>query len=276
MMKDNEEIVAIPYNDHAIFVDEYGLLSERVGIAWKKDKDIPGRLDKPYYIGDDDYWHIPAGATDDFDDNPVIAHRGETIPFENLCNVFGYTRYISSLIPDLENYDVHIDKSNMTGSLKVFIEHCFYYDGDSDKCWYCVLTVETDKKVVVMSLDEFLRSSASGLEDEEEEILEKLRYHLVPFLIEYRKLFRSKVDFGVFFRKSTDPKAEERKKENRIIYDKEKKYLGMIRRFVQDEFNKQWNEFLDKKYQEEAYKSKSDEWQQEAASKYDKDPNLTE
>lgn len=29
MMKDNEEIVAIPYNDHAIFVDEYGILSER-------------------------------------------------------------------------------------------------------------------------------------------------------------------------------------------------------------------------------------------------------
>lgn len=275
-MKDNEEIVAIPYNDHAIFVDEYGILSERVGIAWKKDKDIPDRLDKPYYIGDDDYWHIPAGSTDDFDDNPVIAHRGETIPFENLCHIFGYTRYISSLIPDLKNYDVHIDKSNMTGSLKVFIDHCFYYDGDSDKCWYCVLTVETDKKVVVMSLDEILRSSASGLEDEEEEILEKLRYHLVPFLIEYRKLFRSEVEIGVFFRKSTDPKADERKKENRIIYDKEKKYLGMIRRFVEDEFYKQWNEFLDKKYQEEAYKSKSDEWQQEAASKYDKDPNLME
>ena len=275
-MKDNEEIVAIPYNDHAIFVDKYGILSERVGIAWKKNKDIPDRLDKPYYIGDDDYWHIPAGATDDFDDNPVIAHRGETIPFENLCHIFGYTRYISSLIPDLENYDVHIDKSNMTGSLKVFIDHCFYYDGDSDKCWYCVLTVETDKKVVVMSLDEILRSSASGLEDEEEEILEKLRYHLVPFLIEYRKLFRSEVEIGVFFRKSTDPKADERNKENRIIYDKEKKYLGMIRIFVQDEFYKQWNEFLDKEYQEKAYKSKSDEWQQEAASKYDKDPNLTE
>ena len=276
MMKDNEEIVAIPYNDHAIFVDEYGILSERVGIAWKKDKDIPDRLDKPYYIGDDDYWHIPAGSTDDFDDNPVIAHRGETIPFENLCHIFGYTRYISSLIPDLENYDVHIDKSNMTGSLKVFIDHCFYYDGDSDKCWYCVLTVETDKKVVVMSLDDILRSSASGLEDEEEEILEKLRYHLVPFLIEYRKLFRSNVEIGVFFRKSTDPKADERKKENRIIYDKEKKYLGMIRIFVQDEFYKQWNELLDKEYKEKEYKSKSDEWQQEAASKYDKDPNLME
>ena len=275
-MKDNEEIVAIPYNDHAIFVDEYGILSERVGIAWKKDKDIPDRLDKPYYIGDDDYWHIPAGSTDDFDDNPVIAHRGETIPFENLCHIFGYTRYISSLIPDLKNYDVHIDKSNMTGSLKVFIDHCFYYDGDSDKCWYCVLTVETDKKVVVMSLDDILRSSASGLEDEEEEILEKLRYHLVPFLIEYRKLFRSEVEIGVFFRKSTDPKADERKKENRIIYDKEKKYLGMIRIFVQDEFYKQWNELLDKEYKEKEYKSKSDEWQQEAASKYDKDPNLME
>lgn len=276
-MKDNEEIVAIPYNDHAIFVEEYGLLSERVGIAWKKDKDIPDRLDNPYYIGDDDYWHIPAGATDDFDDNPVIAHRGETIPFENLCHVFGYTRYISSLIPDIENYDVHIDKSNMTGSLKVFINHCFYNDGDSeDKCWYCELTVETDKKVVVMSLNETLHSSASGLEDEEEEILEKLRDRLVPFLIEYRKLFRSKVEIGVFFRKSTSLKADDRKKENRIIYDKEKKYLGTIRRFVKEEFEKEWNEFLDKEYQEEAYKSKSYEWQQEAASKYDMYPNLTE
>lgn len=276
-MKDNEEIVAIPYNDHAIFVDECGILSERVGIAWKKNKDIPDRLDKPYYIGDDDYWHILAGATDDFDDNPVIAHRGETIPFENLCNVFGYTRYISSLIPDLENYDVHIDKSNMTGSLKVFINHCFYIDGDSeDKCWYCELTVETDNRVVVMSLNEILHITDFDLEYEEEDIIGKLRDRLVPFLIEYRKLFRSKVEIGVFFRKSTSPKADDRKKENRIIYDAEKKYLGTIRRFVQDEFDKQWNEFLDKKYQEEAYKSKSYEWQQEAASKYDKDPNLTE
>ena len=276
-MKDNEEIVAIPYNDHAIFVDEYGLLSERVGIAWKKDKDIPDRLDNPYYIGDDDYWHIPAGAMDDFDDNPVIAHRGETIPFEKLCYIFGYTRYISSLIPNLEHYDVHIDKSNMTGSLKVFINHCFYIDGDSeDKCWYCELTVETDNRVVVMSLNEILHITDFDLEYEEEDIIGKLRDRLVPFLIEYRKLFRSKVEIGVFFRKSTSPKADDRKKENRIIYDAEKKYLGTIRRFVQDEFDKQWNEFLDKKYQEEAYKSKSYEWQQEAASKYDKDPNLTE
>lgn len=276
-MNDNEEIVAIPYNDHAIFFDEYGILSERVGIAWKKDKDIPDRLDNPYYIGTDDYWHIPAGAKDDFDDSPVIAHRGETIPFENLCHVFGYTRYISSLIPDLENYDVHIDKSNMTGSLKVFINHSFYYDGDSeDKCWYCELTVETDKEVVVMSLNEILHSSSSGLEDEEEEILEKLREHLVPFLIEYRKQFHSKVEIGVFFSKSTSPNADDRKKENRIIYEAERKYLGKIRGFVQDEFYKQWNEFLDKEYQEEAYKSKSYEWQQEAASKYDKNPNLME
>ena len=108
------------------------------------------------------------------------------------------------------------------------------------------------------------------------EILEKLRDRLVPFLIEYRKLFRSKVEIGVFFRKSTSLNADDRKKENRIIYDKEKKYLGTIRRFVQDEFKKQWNDFLDKEYQEEAYKSKSYEWQQEAASKYDMYPNLME
>ena len=71
-------------------------------------------------------------------------------------------------------------------------------------------------------------------------------------------------------------KADDRKKENRIIYDAEKKYLGTIRKFVKEEFEKEWNEFVDKEYQEEAYKSKSYEWQQEAASKYDMYPNLTE
>lgn len=276
-MKDNEEIVAIPYNDHAIFLDEYGILSERVGLAWKKDKDIPDRLDNPYYIGTDDYWHIPAGAKDDFDDNPVIAHRGETILFEKLCYIFGYTKYISSLIPDLEDYDVHIDKSNMTGSLKVFIAHCFYNDGYSDdECSFYELMVETDKKVVVMSLCESLSSTDLDLENEEEDIPEKLKNRLVSFLIEYRKLFGSDVEFGIFFRKSTSANADDRKKENRIICEEERKYLGPIRRFVKKEFEKRWNEFLDKEYQEEAYKSKSDEWQQEAASKYDMYPNLTE
>lgn len=271
-MKDNEEIVAIPYNDHAIFVDEYGILSERVGIAWKKDKDIPDRLDKPYYIGDYDYWHIPAGATDDFDDNPVIAHRGETIPFENLSHIFGYTRYISSLIPDLENYDVHIDKSNMTGSLKVFLDR----DGGKQKYSSNKLTVETDKGVLVMSLSKCLYFTELGLKNEKENILGRLRDYLVPFLIEYSKQIGFRVEFGIFFRKSTASKADYRKRQNRFICKEEKKYLGPIRKFVKEEVEKQWNDVLEEEYQKELYKNKHDEWRTEAASKYDMYPNLME
>ena len=36
-MNDNEEIVAIPCNDHAIFFDEFFVPDERIGIAWKTD-----------------------------------------------------------------------------------------------------------------------------------------------------------------------------------------------------------------------------------------------
>ena len=75
MMKDNEEIVAIPYNDHAIFVDEYGILSERVGIAWKKDKDIPDRLDNPYYIGTDDFLQVQRTTLMITQSSPIVAKR---------------------------------------------------------------------------------------------------------------------------------------------------------------------------------------------------------
>ena len=53
-------------------------------------------------------------------------------------------------------------------------------------------------------------------------------------------------------------------------------YLGPIRKFVKEEFEKEWNEFLDAKQQEKLYKEKSYEWQQIACSKYDNDPNLME
>lgn len=46
-MKDNEEIIAFSCNDHVIFFDEFGILFERIGLAWKKDKDSLERLIKP-------------------------------------------------------------------------------------------------------------------------------------------------------------------------------------------------------------------------------------
>lgn len=276
-MTDNKEIVVIPCNDHAIFFDEFGVLRERIGIAWKKDKDCLEKLDNQYYISEEGHWNLPAGENDDFEYSPIIAHRGETVPFENLRDIFGYTRYISSVIPDLKGYDVHIDKSNMTGSLKVFIDYDFYEDEFPDGgCSSYELTVETDKEVLVMSLLESLRFTNLGLENRDVDVLGTMKDYLVPFLIEYCKLMSSKFEFGIFFRKSTSSDADLRKDRNRIICEDEKKYLGLIRKFVKEEFEKEWNNFLDREYQKELYKKKHDEWQQEAASEYDRNPNLME
>lgn len=272
-MNDNEEIVAIPCNDHAIFFDDLGLPYERIGIAWKIDKNCLDKWSKPYYISEEG-WIVPAGTNDDFMWSPIIGHRGETIPFENLRDLFGFAADVSLIIPNLKEYDIRIDKSNMTGSLKVFMNLSSYTAGD--KCSTYELTVRTDKGVLVMSLFESLRFTKLGLEDKDEDILGSLREHLVSFLIEYSRLIGSKVEFGIFFPKSTSRSADLRNKENRIIYKEEKMYLGPIRKFVKEEFEKEWNEFLDAEQKEKLYEEKSYEWQQIASSKYDKDPNLTE
>lgn len=127
-----------------------------------------------------------------------------------------------------------------------------------------------------MSLFKYLNLTKIGLEDKDEDILGTLRDQLVYFLIEYSKLIGSKVDFGIFFRKSTSSSALQRQEQNRIICKEERMYLGAIRKFVKDEFEKEWNEFLDAEQQEKLYEEKSYEWQQIACSKYDNDPNLME
>lgn len=272
-MNNNEEIVAIPCNDHAIFFDEWGVLDERIGIAWKKDKNSLEKWSDPYYISEEGLT-VPAGTNDNFMWSPIIGHRGETIPFENLRDLFGYADDVSLVIPHLKKYDIHIDKSNMTGSLKVFMNLSSYTD--EDKCSTYELTVKTDKGVLVMSLFKNLNFTKLGLEDKDEDILGRLREHLVSFLIEYSRLIGSKVEFGIFFLKSTSSSALQRQERNRIIYKEERMYLGPIRKFVKEEFEKEWNEFLNAKQQEKLYKEKSYEWQQIACSKYDNDPNLME
>lgn len=272
-MNNNEQIVAIPCNDHAIFFDKLGVLYERIGIAWKKDKNCLEKWSDPYYISEED-WTVPAGTKDDFIWSPIIGHRGETIPFENLRDLFGYAADVSLIIPNLKEYDIRIDKSNMTGSLKVFMNLVSYTDGD--KCSTYELMVETDKGVLVMSLFKNLNFTKLGLDDKDEDILGRLREHLVSFLIEYSRLIGSKVEFGIFFPKSTSRSADLRNKENRIIYKEEKMYLGPIRKFVKENFEKEWNEFLDAEHQDKLCEEKSYEWQQIASSKYDKDPNLME
>ena len=271
-MNNNEQIVAIPCNDHAIFFDELGVLYERIGIAWKKDKNCLEKWSDRYYISEEG-WTVPAGINDDFIWSPIIGHRGETIPFENLRDLFGYADDVSLIIPDLESFDVRIDKSNMTGSLKVFIN---FASSDGDKCSTYELTVRTDKGVLVMSLFKNLNFTKLGLKDKDEDILGTLRDQLVSFLIEYSNLIGSKVEFGIFFPKSTSRSADLRNKENRIICKEEKMYLGPIRKFVKEEFEKEWNELLDAEQKEKLYEEKSYEWQQIASSKYDKDPDLME
>lgn len=269
-MKDNEVVVTIPCNDHAIFLDHYGILYERIGLAWKKDKDSLEGYDEYYYIDEDGFWQIPEGVNEETGAS-IIAHRGETIPFENLCYVFGYTTFIPAVIPDLKSYDVHIDKSNMTGSLKVFLDREW-----GDKSSSYKLTVETDKGVIVMSLSKDIHFMELGLKDEKEDVLKTLRDYLVSFLTEYSKLIGLGVEFGIFFRKSTYLNADDRKKQNRLICQEEKKYLGPIRKFVKEEFEKNWNSVLGEENERELFWKTRNEWRTEAASKYDKDPNLTE
>ena len=127
-----------------------------------------------------------------------------------------------------------------------------------------------------MSLSKNLHFTNLGLEDKDEDILGTLEDHLVSFLIEYSKQMGLKVEFGIFFRKSASSDADKRKEENRIICQDERKFLGPIRKFVKEKFEEQWNEFMEEEYQKELYKNKHDEWRAEAASKYDKDPNLME
>ena len=272
-MNNNEKIVAIPCNDHAIFFDEWGVLDERIGIAWKKDKNSLEKWSEPYYIAEDS-WCVPAGVNDLFIYSPIIGHRGETIPFENLCYLFGYADDVSLIIPHLERFDVRIDKSNMTGSLKVFMDRSFCTN--EDECSTYELTVETDKGVLVMSLFKSLRFTKLGLKDKDEDILGTLRDQLVYFLIEYSKLIGSKVDFGIFFLKSTSSSALQRQEQNRIIYKEERMYLGPIRKFVKNKFEELWSKVLDEEQQEKLYKEKSYEWQLIGSSKYDNDPNLME
>lgn len=270
-MKDNEVVVTISCSDHVIFLDHYGIFYERIGLAWKKDKDSLEGSKESYYIDREGSWNIPE-YVDEYTGTSIVAHRGETIHFEDLCYVFGYTQYIPSVIPDLKSYDVHIDKSNMTGSLKVFLDR----DGDKQKYSSYKLTVETDNGILVMSLSKFLYFTELGLKDEKENILGTLREYLVSFLIEYSKQIGFRVEFGIFFRKSTARKADYRKRQNRFICKEEKKYLGPIRKFVKEEFVKDWNDVLGKENERELYKKERDEWQQEVASRYDKDPNLME
>ena len=269
-MNNNEQIVAIPCNDHAIFFDDLGLPYERIGIAWKKDKNCLDKWSKPYYISEEG-WIVPAGTNDDFMWSPIIGHRGETIPFENLRDLFGFAADVSLIIPNLKEYDIRIDKSNMTGSLKVFMNLA---SSDGDKCSTYELTVETDKGVLVMSLFKDLHFTKLGFEDKDEDILGTLRDKLVYFLIEYSQLIGSKVEFGIFFRKSTSSSALQRQEQNRIIYKEERMYLGPIRKFVKNKFEELWSKVLDEEQQEKLYKEKSYEWQQIACSKYDNDPNL--
>lgn len=159
----------------------------------------------------------------------------------------------------------------MTGSLKVFLDREW-----GDKSSSYKLTVETDKGVIVMSLSKDIHFTELGLKDEKEDVLKTLRDYLVSFLTEYSKLIGLGVEFGIFFRKSTYLNADDRKKQNRLICQEEKKYLGPIRKFVKEEFEKDWNSVLGEENERELFWKTRNEWRTEAASKYDKDPNLTE
>lgn len=278
MKIDRDSIVtSIPCNDHAIFLSGMGRLHERLGIVLKW-----GKSDTPIQ---DDYQeeqvafideNVSVQSLDINFKNPIVAHRGETILFEQLADLYRYIHDPAIVIPDLEKYDVKIDKSNMTDTVVVYFDREYpFYPGYK-------VQVETAGNIIVLSprsfcMSAFDKSSGNngvfeGLVDEggEHYDLRKLK----NFLMEYSKVLDKKVKVEAYFRKSAEDVWKDRMIMNSSIYKDEKRYLGIIRTYLKERLDKDWNEYQTGISEQEAHKKEVEEWRQEAASEYDKNPEL--
>lgn len=278
MKIDRDSIVtSIPCNDHAIFLSGMGRLHERLGIVLKW-----GKSDTPIQ---DDYQEEQVAFIDENGSvqsldinfkNPVVAHRGETIPFEQLAGLYRYIHDTTIVIPDLKKYDVKIDKSNMTDTVVVYFDREYpFYPGYK-------VQVETAGNIIVLSPRSFCMSAFDkpsgnngvfeGLIDEggEHYDLRKLK----NFLMEYSKVLGKKVKVEAYFRKSAEDVWKDRMIMNSSICKDEKRYLGIIRTYLKERLDKDWNAYQTGISDQEAHKKEVEEWRKEAASEYDKNPEL--
>lgn len=278
MKIDRDSIVtSIPCNDHAIFLSGMGRLHERLGIVLKW-----GKSDTPIQ---DDYQEEQVAFIDENGSvqsldinfkNPVVAHRGETIPFEQLAGLYRYIHDTTIVIPDLKKYDVKIDKSNMTDTVVVYFDREYpFYPGYK-------VQVETAGNIIVLSPRSFCMfafDKPSGNNGVFEGLIDEGGEHydlrkLKNFLMEYSKVLGKKVKVEAYFRKSAEDVWKDRMIMNSSIYKDEKRYLGIIRTYLKERLDKDWNAYQTGISDQEAHKKEVEEWRKEAASEYDKNPEL--
>ena len=162
-------------------------------------------------------------------------------------------------------------RSHLSETLKVFFEG-FYSSG------VCLVVIKTPDGTIVMDGSFGDRFDLSN-EDENycyhnsNGDLGMNPYHLITsYLMAYSKLLGKKVNFEIYFRKYTpDVFAYEQK--NLFVRKYEDKCLGEIRKTIKENLNEAW-EREQNKVDENPHQQELE--QQQVASKYDKDPNLTE
>ena len=269
MMKEEDKMLgAMPCNDRALFLEVDGFIHERIGIVWKADR--AAGCEMPYFVDRDGFIYEPVPVSGE-DNSLVIANIGDTVRPEALAFLPAQMYHPDTVFSNVESLGVKIDRTHLSETLKVFFEG-FYCSG------VCGLSIETTDGTIVMDSS---YGDRFDLDNEDENYcyhnsngdLGMNPYHLITsYLMAYSKLLGKKVNFEIYFRKYTpDVFAYEQK--NLFVRKYEDKCLGEIRKTIKENLNADWereqNEVDENPHQQELK-------QQQVASKYDKDPNLTE
>ena len=268
MKEEDKMLGAMPCNDRALFLEVDGFIHERIGLVWKADR--AAGCEMPYFVDRDGFIYEPVPVSGE-DNSLVIANIGDTVRPEALAFLPAQMYHPDTVFSKVESLGVKIDITHLSETLKVFFEG-FYLSG------VCGLSIETTDGTIVMDSS---YGDRFDLDNEDESYcyhhsngnLGMNPYHLITcYLMAYSKLLGKKVNFEIYFRKYTpDVYAYEQK--NLVVLEYEEKCLGEIRKTIKENLNADWereqNEVDENPYQQELK-------QQQVASKYDKDPNLTE
>lgn len=269
MMKEEDKILgAIPCNDRALFLEEDGFIHERVGIVWKSER--TAGVERPCFVDRDGFIYEPVPVSGE-ENSLIIANIGDTVRPEDLAFLPAQMYYPDTVFSKVESFGINIDRTHLSETLKVYFEG-FYSSG------VCLVVIKTPDGTIVMD-GSFGDRFDLGNEDENycyhnsNGDLGMNPYHLITsYLMAYSKLLGKKVNFEIYFRKYTpDVFAYEQK--NLVVRKYEEKCLGEIRKTIKENLNEAWEReqnTVDENPNQQKLK------QQQVASKYDKDPNLTE
>lgn len=270
MMKEEEDKIlgAMPCNDRALFLEEDGFIHERVGIVWKAER--TAGVERPCFVDRDGFIYEPVPVSGE-ENSLIIANIGDTVRPEVLASLPAQMYHPDTVFSKVESFGVKIDRTHLSDTLKVFFEG-FYCSG------VCLVVIKTPDGTIVMDGS---YGDRFDLDNEDENYcyhnsngdLGMNPYHLITsYLMAYSKLLGKKVNFEIYFRKYT-PDVYAYEEKNLEVRKYEEKCLGEIRKTIKENLNEAW-EREQNEVDENPHQQKLD--QQKVASKYDKDPNLTE